>query len=208
MSKSVNEPKPDAPAATPASGRGSRRLLPVLAPVLIFAAVAGLFAVALQKGDPSRLPSAMIGRLAPTMSLPPVAGITRDNRPVAGLEPAQDLRRGRPSIVNFWASWCVPCVEEHPQLVALARRTGIALHGINHKDEPANARRFLDRYGNPYATIGADANGRAAIEWGVYGMPETFVVDGSGTIVYKHVGPITSETLEQKVLPAIRKAGG
>jgi cytochrome c biogenesis protein CcmG/thiol:disulfide interchange protein DsbE len=204
----VDEPKPPANEARTTQARRPRRLLPVLAPVVIFAAVAGLFALALQKGDPTRIPSAMIGRPAPAMTLPQVQGIVRDNRPVAGLDTASDLGRGRPSVVNFWASWCVPCVEEHPQLVELARRTGVAVYGINHKDEPANARRFLERYGNPYAAIGADANGRAAIEWGVYGMPETFVVDGSGTIVYKHVGPITPEALEKQVLPALRKAGG
>ena len=96
------------------------------------------------------------------------------------------------SVVNFWASWCAPCVQEHPLLVALKERTGVQLYGVNYKDQAAAARRFLGRYGNPFAAVGVDANGRAAIEWGVYGMPETFIVNGKGEIVYKHVGPISA----------------
>jgi cytochrome c biogenesis protein CcmG/thiol:disulfide interchange protein DsbE len=110
-------------------------------------------------------------------------------------------------VVNFWASWCLPCVEEHPQLVDLVRRTGVRLLGINHKDQPANAKRFLALHGNPFAAVGADSNGRAAIEWGVYGMPETFVVDGQGRVIFKHVGPISEQVLEQQVLPALVRAG-
>ncbi len=181
------------------------RLLPVLAPVIIFAAVAGLFLAALQKGDPSKIPSALIGRPAPVVDLPPVADLTRAGVAVPGFVTA-DLGKGKPAVVNFWASWCVPCAEEHPQLVALTQRTGVALYGINNKDQPANAARFLALHGNPYRAIGADANGRAAIEWGVYGMPETFIVDGKGTVVFKHVGPITVQALEQTVLPALAKA--
>lgn len=184
-----------------------RRLWAVLVPVLGFAAVAGLFAVALQKGDPSKLPSALIGRPAPVVTLAPVEGLVRAGAPLPGFATA-DLARGRPAIVNFWASWCVPCVEEHPQLVALSKRTGVALYGINHKDQPAAARRFLERYGNPFMAVGADSNGRAAIEWGVYGMPETFIVDGQGRVAYKHVGPISPEVLETRILPALVKAGG
>ncbi len=187
------------------AGPRRSRWLSVMAPVLIFAAVAGLFAAALQKGDPTRIPSALIGRSVPQFELPPIPGLTRDNVPLKGLSSA-DFGNGRPAVVNFWASWCLPCVDEHPQLVELAARTGIALYGVNQKDQTANALRFLDRYGNPFAAVGADTNGRAAIEWGVYGTPETFVVDGKGTIVYKHVGPISAEQLETKVLPAIAAA--
>lgn len=191
----------------PVGPKTSRRLMPVLAPILIFAAVAGLFAMALQKGDPTKIPSALIGKAAPRMTLPAVEGLFRDGAPVPGLRPA-DLATGQPVVVNFWASWCLPCVEEHPQLVALAARTGVKLVGINHKDQAANASKFLGRHGNPYAAVGADTSGRAAIEWGVYGMPETFIVDGTGTVVFKHVGPIGVETLEKRVLPALTKAGG
>jgi cytochrome c biogenesis protein CcmG, thiol:disulfide interchange protein DsbE len=182
-----------------------RRLLPTLAPVIIFVAVAGLFLVALQKGDPSKIPSALIGRPAPIVDLSPVPGLTRAGLAVPGFATA-DLAQGKPAVVNFWASWCLPCADEHPHLVELARRTGVALYGINNKDQPANAARFLSLHGNPYRAIGADANGRAAIEWGVYGMPETFIVDGKGTVVFKHVGPITAQSLEQSVLPALAKA--
>jgi len=185
---------------------GPRRLLPVVAPVVIFAAIAALFFVALQKGDPSKLPSALIGRAAPVVDLRPVPGLESDGVPVRGFK-TSDIGQGKPAVVNFFASWCLPCADEHPQLVTLVRRTGVTLIGINNKDQPANAVRFLKLHGNPYAAVGADANGRAAIEWGVYGMPETFIVDGNGIVVFKHVGPISPESLEQKVLPALEKAG-
>lgn len=183
----------------------SRRWMTVLAPVVIFAAVAGMFAAALQKGDPTRVPSALIGRPVPQFELPAIPGLMRAKVPLKGLSSA-DFGNGHPAVVNFWASWCQPCVEEHPQLVELAERTGIALYGINQKDQTANALRFLERYGNPFVAVGADVNGRAAIEWGVYGTPETFVVDGKGTVVYKHVGPISAEALRTKLLPAIAAA--
>ncbi len=182
-----------------------RRLFPILAPVIIFAAIAALFYVALQKGDPSKLPSALIGRPAPQVDLPPVAGLERDGRAVPGFARAS-LGDGKPAVVNFFASWCLPCADEHPQLVDLVKRTGVTLIGVNNKDQPANAIRFLKLHGNPYTAVGADANGRAAIEWGVYGMPETFVIDGDGKIVFKHVGPISRESLEQSLLPALAAA--
>ncbi len=106
-------------------------------------------------------------------------------------------------MVNFWASWCAPCVAEHPLLIALKQKTGVAILGVNYKDQPAAARRFLGRYGNPFAAVGADANGRIAVEWGVYGMPETFVLDGRGRIIYKHVGPLSPDVLDTKIVPAI-----
>jgi cytochrome c biogenesis protein CcmG/thiol:disulfide interchange protein DsbE len=167
--------------------------------------LAAIFAFALSSGDPSRLPSALIGKRVPAVELGPVEGLTDAGQPVPGFS-AADLAKGEVSVVNFWASWCVPCVQEHPLLVALKERMGVKLYGINYKDQPAAARRFLGRYGNPFAAVGVDGNGRAAIEWGVYGMPETFIVNGRGEIVYKHVGPITPETLEAKIMPAIRAA--
>jgi cytochrome c biogenesis protein CcmG/thiol:disulfide interchange protein DsbE len=188
------------PAAPP-----RRRIGLVVVPLLIFTTIAVIFGIALQSGDPSKLPSALIGKPAPTVDLPPVPELA-DNRgrPVPGFATAKI--GGGPAVINFWASWCVPCIQEHPLLVEIGRRAGVPIHGINYKDQAVAARRFLGRYGNPFTMVGQDVDGRAAIEWGVYGMPETFVVDGKGTIVYKHVGPITPETLESRVLPAIERA--
>jgi cytochrome c biogenesis protein CcmG, thiol:disulfide interchange protein DsbE len=187
---------------TASKGAGSRALL---WPLAIFAVLGAIFALALKTGDPSRLPSALIGQRAPDVALGQLEGLTDGTRPVPAFSGA-DLAQGQVSVVNFWASWCVPCVQEHPQLVTLKERAGVRLYGVNYKDQAAAARRFLGRYGNPFAAVGTDDNGRAAIEWGVYGMPETFVVNGKGEIAYKHVGPITPETLESRIIPAIRAA--
>ena len=186
-------------------GAGSGRSRMLVWPLALFAVLAMVFAFALRTGDPSKLPSALIGKTAPAIELPGLEGLADAGRPVGGFAGA-DLAKGQVSVVNFWASWCVPCVQEHPVLVALKERTGVNVYGVNYKDQAAAARRFLGRYGNPYVAVGVDGNGRAAIEWGVYGMPETFVVSGEGRIVYKHVGPITPETLETRVIPAIRAA--
>ena len=169
-------------------------------PLAIFAIVALLFAFALRGGDPSRLPSALIGRPAPDVTLPPLEGLG-DNGFSSAL-----LKSGEAAVVNFWASWCQPCVDEHPLLDSLRAITGVKLYGINYKDKPEGARGFLAKLGNPFNSIGVDANGRAAIEWGVTGMPETFVVNGNGEIVYKHTGPISTESLEKKLIPAIQAA--
>jgi cytochrome c biogenesis protein CcmG/thiol:disulfide interchange protein DsbE len=184
----------------PARKSGLNRLV---LPLAIFAALAALFAFALGSGDPSKLPSALIGKPVPQVAFPAVDGLVDGATPIKGFT-AADLADGKPSVVNFWASWCGPCVQEHPLLVALTVKTGVRLIGVNYKDQPTAARRFLGRYGNPYSAVGADSSGRGAIEWGVYGMPETFVIDGKGTIVFKHVGPITAESLEAKIIPAVR----
>ncbi len=176
-----------------------------LAPVLIFTALAGLFFFALQKGDPSKIPSALIGKPVPAFSIAPIEGLIEAGQPVRAFQ-RQDLAAGQPTVVNFWASWCLPCVDEHPLLLELKKRTGVVILGVNYKDQATNARRFLARYGNPFAAVGADPAGKAAIEWGVYGMPETFVVDGRGVIVYKLVGPISPEALETRLVPAIEAA--
>lgn len=193
----------DKQLATAEVSSGRSRML--IWPLAIFGVIAMLFALALSSGDPSRLPSALIGRTVPAVALPALEGLSDGARPVAGFDSA-DLARGDVSVVNFWASWCAPCVQEHPLLVALKERTGVKLYGVNYKDQPATARRFLGRYGNPFVAVGADANGRAAIEWGVTGMPETFIVNGKGEIVYKHIGPISPETLESKIIPMVRAA--
>jgi cytochrome c biogenesis protein CcmG/thiol:disulfide interchange protein DsbE len=172
---------------------------------VVFAFLAALFALALRSGDPSKLPSALLGKPVPNIQLAGLEGLTDGVRPIPGFTSA-DLADGKVTIVNFWASWCVPCVQEHPLLAALREQTRVRLFGVNYKDQEAAARRFLGRYGNPFSAVGVDSDGRAAIEWGVYGMPETFVVDGTGRIAYKHVGPITAETLETKIIPAVRAA--
>jgi cytochrome c biogenesis protein CcmG/thiol:disulfide interchange protein DsbE len=179
------------------------RLLTV--PLVIFGLLALLFTFALRSGDPSRLPSALIGRPAPTTTLPALEGASDGAGSVPAFA-AEDLKAGSVTVVNFWASWCAPCLQEHPQLMALKERLGVRLIGINYKDQADNARRFLGRHGNPFAAVGADGNGRAGIEWGVIAVPETFVVDGRGVVVYKHTGPISPETLETAVIPAIRSA--
>jgi cytochrome c biogenesis protein CcmG/thiol:disulfide interchange protein DsbE len=173
-------------------------------PLLVFAALAVLLLLRLGSGDPSRIPSALIGRPAPQTALPPLQGLVADGAAVPGLDPA--VFKGKVSIVNVWASWCVPCHNEAPLLTELAKDKRLQLVGINYKDAPDNARRFLGRYGNPFSVVGVDSNGRAAIEWGVYGVPETFVVGRDGTIVYKLVGPVTPENIDTVLKAEIDKA--
>lgn len=176
----------------------------VALPLLAFAVLAGLFWFRLGAGDPARIPSALIGRPAPQTKLPPLEGLTADGAQVAGLDPAEF--KGNVSVVNVWASWCVPCHDEAPLLVQLAQDKRIRVVGINYKDTQDNARRFLGRYGNPFVAVGVDANGRAAIEWGVYGVPETFVVGRDGAIAYKLIGPITPENIDSVLKAEINKA--
>ena len=181
-----------------------RRRILVLVPLAVFLALTALFLVRLFSGDPSRIPSALIGRPAPAVDLPAVAGLERDGKPIPGIA-AADFR-GTVTVVNIWASWCIPCHDEAPFLLELAGDTRIRLVGINYKDQPDNARRFLNRYGNPFAASGADQNGRAAIEWGVYGVPETFLVGRDGRIAYKLVGPLNAQNFESEMKTAIEKA--
>jgi len=176
----------------------------VLIPLVAFLGLALLFVIRLGAGDPSNIPSVLIGRPAPQTNLPPLAGLAHDGTPVPGLDPA--AFRGEVSVLNVWASWCVPCHDEAPLLVQLAQDKRIRIVGINYKDQAENARRFLGRYGDPYAANGADENGRAAIEWGVYGVPETFVVGRDAHIAYKLIGPITPENLDAVLKPEIEKA--
>ena len=182
---------------------GSRRWV-LLIPLALFLGLAGLFLLRLGGGDASRIPSALIGRPVPQTDLPPVAGLIRDAAEVPGLDAA--AFKGKVTLLNVWASWCVPCHTEAPLLLEIAKDTRIRVAGINYKDAPDNARRFLGRYGNPCAAVGADANGRASIEWGVYGVPETFVVDRDGRIAYKLIGEITERNLETTLKPQIEKA--
>jgi len=191
--------------ADEAQAKRKRGLGWVIAPLIVFGALVAVFAFALQGGDPSRLPSALIGKPAPATEFPALEGLLADEKPVSGFA-SKDLATGQPVIVNFWASWCIPCAEEQPLLLDLQRRSGVALYGVNYKDDPVAARRFLGRYGNPFTAVGTDAKGRGAIEWGVYGMPETFVLNGKGEIVFKHVGPISQASIASKLMPAIERA--
>jgi len=183
---------------------GTRRFV-VLLPLFIFLALAALFFFRLGSGDPSRIPSALIGKPAPATNLAAVPGLlARDGTPMPGIN-AADFK-GAVTLVNVWASWCVPCHDEAPLLEKLAEDKRIRIVGINYKDQPDNARRFLGRYGNPFAAAGADNNGRASMEWGVYGVPETFIVGRDGAIAYKLVGPITEANLDRVVRLEIERA--
>ncbi|WP_230532551.1 DsbE family thiol:disulfide interchange protein [Microvirga roseola] len=163
-----------------------------LLPAIIFVVLVGLFTVQLVSGrNPAEVPSVLIDKPVPVFSLAPLEGLTADGKPVPGF--SNDDLKGQITVVNVWASWCAPCRQEHPLLVELARDPSIRVVGINQKDNPDNARRFLGTLGNPYAGVGVDPNGRASIDWGVYGVPETFIVGPEGTIRYKHIGPLTPE---------------
>ena len=180
---------------------GAGRRYGAALPVAVFAALAVLLYLALFWGDPSDIPSALKDKPVPEFALPAIEGAYR----LPGLETA-DLKTGVPTLVNVWGSWCAPCRTEHPVLMQLAARADVRLVGINYKDAPDNARRFLGTLGNPFEAVGADRTGRTAIDWGVYGVPETFIVDGAGIIRYKHVGPISPADVENVILPELEKA--
>ncbi|HET7716150.1 MAG TPA: DsbE family thiol:disulfide interchange protein [Bauldia sp.] len=187
-------------SATDGTTPKRRPRLIFLLPLAVFVALAAVFLNRLETGsDPQAIPSALVGKPAPAFDLPPLEGVG-----LPGLK-GTDLK-GAVTVVNVFASWCGPCRLEHPQLVDLAKDRRIRLVGINYKDVPANAVRFLDELGNPYAAIGVDTRGRAAIDWGVYGVPETFIVDANGIIRYKHIGPIDAGALDARVRPAIEAA--
>lgn len=171
----------------------------MLVPPLVFAGLAGLFFAGMQREDPDALPSALAGREVPAVEVVPLG-----TGPVTSDEV---LRAPGVKLVNFWASWCAPCRAEHPLLEELAAE-GVVIHGVNYKDQPANALGFLEELGNPYATLGADATGRMGLNWGLYGVPETFVIDGDGTVLLRHAGPITRAILEEEIRPAIAGAAG
>jgi cytochrome c biogenesis protein CcmG/thiol:disulfide interchange protein DsbE len=191
-------------ATSPQAASAGKPKLIVLLPLVAFLALATLFFFRLGAGDPNQLPSALIGQPAPQTTLPPLEGLQIDGKPVPGLSSAEF--KGAVTLLNVWASWCIPCRDEAPLLMKLAEDKRFRLTGLNYKDQAANARRFLSQYGNPYAANGADVSGRAGIEWGVYGVPETFVIGKDGVIAYKLVGPVTPENLEKVLKPEIEKA--
>ena len=171
----------------------------MLAPPLIFAGLALLFFLGMQRSDPDQLPSAMEGRAAPAVQVTALG---------TGPELTDAmLREPGVKLVNFWASWCAPCRAEHPVLKDLSAE-GLTILGVNFKDKPEAALGFLDELGNPYAAIGADASGRMGLDWGLYGVPETFVIDAEGKVILRHAGPITASILEERIRPALAEAAG
>ena len=190
----------EAPAASAAP---RRRLTLAILPLIVVIVLFGLFWKALGSGDTSRVPSALLGQAAPALNLPGLGG-------GPGLADA-DLRAGHVTVVNIFASWCQPCHIEHEYLMALSqdpdlKAKGVTLVGVAQKDSDENIRRFLGAAGDPYARVGMDSSGRAGIDWGVYGVPESFIVRGDGTIAYKVIGPMDAGSLEAIVKPQILKA--
>lgn len=167
-------------------------------PLIVLVALVAVFAMSLDR-DPSLVRSVLIDKPVPTFSLPAVEGMS-----VPGFDTA--ALKGQVTVVNVFASWCIPCRDEHPVLAALKAESGVRIFGINQKDQADQAREFLAELGNPYDAIGADTSGRTTIDWGVYGVPETFVVDPAGIIRFKHTGPVTLVDLEREILPAIERA--
>lgn len=178
--------------------RRPRRWL-MLLPLAAFLALSGVFLMQLLSGrDTSTVPSALIDKPVPQVTLEPLEGLD-----LPGLDPA--VFEGKVSLVNVWGSWCAPCRAEHPLLMELASDDRVYMVGLNYKDKPENARRFLGELGNPYDAIGVDRTGRAAIEWGVYGVPETFLIGPDGTIRYKHVGPFTGDSIRSELMPRVEE---
>jgi cytochrome c biogenesis protein CcmG/thiol:disulfide interchange protein DsbE len=170
-----------------------------LLPLLLFGVLAAYFAAGLSR-DPHLIPSALIDKPAPAFDLPPLPGFSHGVR-------SADLAIGRPQLLNVFASWCVPCRAEQPVLLRLAREQGVMMRGLNYKDKPEDAVAWLAGQGNPFESIGADRDGRVGIDFGVYGVPETFVIDGAGRIRFKHVGPLSPDDVERIVLPLLRTLG-
>jgi len=192
----VNTPKAAGAPAIPPLHAARRFHLLFLVPAIVFVGLMLAFGISLNR-DPSTVPSPLIGKPVPAFSLAPVKERT------LGLSTA-DLR-GDVSLVNVFASWCVACREEHPLLMRMKEQGPVPIHGLNYKDKPDDAARWLDTMGDPYTRTGADLDGRVAIDWGVYGVPETFVVDRQGHIAFKHIGPVSLALLEGTILPLMAK---
>ena len=179
------------------------RSLRYIVPVLLFLLVAGFLLLGLDR-KPGEIPSPLIGKAAPSWALPRLPSATASGAAVAdGSMLAANTLKGKPYLLNVWASWCAPCLQEHPILVDLARRNVITIVGVNYKDKPEDARAWLARHGNPFGATVADRDGRTAIDFGVYGVPETFLVDAQGIVRFKHIGALTDEAMRARLLPAI-----
>jgi cytochrome c biogenesis protein CcmG/thiol:disulfide interchange protein DsbE len=174
------------------------RIALALLPLLALVGLIAVFALNINR-DPALVQSVLINKPAPEFALPAVDGLA---------VPGFDKKKldGQVTVVNVFASWCIPCRDEHPVLEALKQKTGVPLYGINQKDAPDQAAAFLAQLGNPYDAIGADRDGRTSIDWGVYGVPETFIVDAKGVIRFKHTGPLAMEDIDREIVPAIARA--
>lgn len=191
-----------------AQGAGTRtRLVLAALPLAIFLGLALIFWTQLNSGrDISEIPSALIGTKAPFRYLEPLVGAMKDGAQVPAL--SAEAAKGKLTLVNFWASWCVPCRQEHPVILSLSKDPRLTVVGVNYKDGSENALRFLGELGNPFSAIGLDPVGKMAIDWGVYGIPESYLVGPDGTILYKKVGPFDERSLKNGLFPAIEKALG
>ncbi|RLQ89101.1 DsbE family thiol:disulfide interchange protein [Notoacmeibacter ruber] len=193
------KPNETKPVASVKPKQPERKRAVLFLPVLLFAIVASIFlAMEISGRDSSTIPSALIGQPAPRTTLTPLEGMEQP-----GLD--TEKLKGKVTLVNIFASWCAPCRQEHPVLMRLAEDQRVQLVGFNYKDDPDNARRFLSELGNPYQAVGVDPSGRAAIDWGVYGVPETFLLDREGVIVWKYVGPLTPERVENELMPLLEE---
>ena len=175
----------------------SRPSLLMILPPLMFVGLVAVFAVGMMRDDPDALPSARVDKSAPLVAVAPMAGKL--------LFQAADLRQGEVTLVNFWASWCAPCRAEHASLSVLAAE-GVRIYGVNYKDAPDKALGFLAELGDPYSALGADLSGKMGLNWGLYGVPETFIIGGDGTVLKRFAGPITQRALEAEIRPALRDA--
>ena len=184
---------------------GKARYALALLPLAIFGGLAAIFWSQLDSGrDISEIPSALIGTKAPSLDMPPLEGANLAGAPMPAL--TDTAIKGKLTLVNVWASWCIPCREENPIILELAKDPRLQVVGINYKDKTENALSFLGELGNPFAAIGVDPRGKAAIDWGVYGIPESYLVGADGTILYKRVGPCDERSLKEGLYPAIEKA--
>lgn len=198
----MSEPDVNIPPTHP---RTARRWILAALPLIVFMVLAAIFMKQLLVGGNTReIPSVLIGKPAPEIDLPQLDGLKNAEGPVPGFSKTSLV--GKVSVVNVWASWCGPCRAEHPFIMELARDDRIQVVGLNYKDQNANALRFLAQLGNPFAAVGIDQRGSAAIDWGVYGIPETFIVDAMGIVRYKQIGPLSPKSYQDKFLPELEKA--